>query len=160
MFLVFLEAIFVQRSRAEVPDQKSGTEVNKVNEAVLLTRKAMFVTSVKNNALYGGHFVTSQTKATLRRSCLVFINLPFSVLTRQLSDPYSPFFFGPFFWESSSPFFSSPESSDLAFRFSLLSSMLSLFSFDSFFAVVVLLGAWRGKRVETDRHLEKSCRNS
>lgn len=51
--------------------------------------------------------------------------------------PHSPFFFGPFFWESSSPFFSSPESSDLAFRFSLLSSMISLFSFDSFLVVTV-----------------------
>lgn len=56
-----------------------------------------------------------------------------------------PFFLGPFFWESSSPFFSSPESSDLAFRFSLLSSLLSLFSFESFLAVV-LLGAWRRDR--------------
>lgn len=82
-----------------------------------------------------------------------------SMLTCQSSDPHSPFFFGPFFWESSSPFFSSPESSDLAFRFSLLSSLLSLFSFDSFdsFLTVVFLGAWRGNRF---RHLKKGCRNS
>lgn len=80
----------------------------------------------------------------------------FGCLTLTCHNPYSPFFFGPFFWESSSPFFSSPESSDLAFRFSLLSSMISLFSFDSFLVVVVVfLGPWMGKRFKNRWTLRK-----
>lgn len=43
---------------------------------------------------------------------------------------YTPLFLCPFFCDSSSVFFSSPESSDLAFRFSLLSSF-SLFPLNS-----------------------------
>lgn len=104
-------------------------------QAVLLTRvylsqkSSEWLTFNKNSK-----YSQSQVYSTLKLCCS----------QAKVWPQHSPFFLGPFFWESSSPFFSSPESSDLAFRFSLLSSMISLFSFDSFLVIVVVfLGPWR-----------------